>query len=96
MNLPKIDKPWILSELSKASVILAIASGIPYSFGEVADVLGPQAKKAVTLITIGTAALAKFTEWAIRIVTAYTGAPVPPVTPSPLSGPALQSNNPKP
>lgn len=106
----KWDKPWLLAELSKASLILAVASGLPYAFGDVANVLGPEAKKVMVITTLSIAGAAKFVEWAIRIISAFTGAPVqfPPLpaqpslagahtehSASPLSGPALKNNTPQ-
>lgn len=84
MNLPKLDKAFLLSELSKFSLILAVASALPYAFGDVANALGPTAKKAVAITALSVSALSKITQWTIQLVTAYTGAPVPPVVVAPL------------
>lgn len=88
MKLP--TKSQILDELSNTSVILAVASALPYTFGAAADVLGPTAKKYVSIIGISAAGLAKTADLAIKLISAMNKPSESPAsttgaTPSPVN-----------
>ena len=84
MTLPKITKEWVLSELSKVSLILAFLAGIPYTVGEAANVLPPAVKAYATGWLGGLALATKLTQYAIMFVTHFWGTGATPDPTNPL------------
>lgn len=75
-----IVRTRILAALGDATLILTVAAALPYSMGDMADVLGPRTKVYVSAFSLGVAGLAKFTQHAIQIISAWTSPTTPPLT----------------
>lgn len=69
-------KQKILDALGDASLWLTVASGLPYSMGDVANVLGPKAKVYMTIGGVVIAGLTKAVQHAISI---FASVDTPPV-----------------
>lgn len=69
----------LLKELSRGSAALAIVAAIPYSMGDFANFLPPEAKKWIAIIASCAALAGTLAHSAIQLVTWYSsGAKLPP------------------
>jgi hypothetical protein len=71
----------LLEHLNDFSLLLAVASGLPYTMGDAADILPPTVKKYVTLVAVSAAALTKLTQVAIKVISSFNVPGSPPANP---------------
>lgn len=84
-----LTRTRLLNELNDIAVLCAVGAGLPYTLGEAANVLPPEVKKWVVIVSLSSAGILKTTSYVFRILNAiYPDSPLPVVIPpvDPFSG----------